>query len=102
MTNEQIQQNSINFGPKCSPEIENVPQTAFVVFAAFRDSVLAPGPAGVVEGPGRMSGVASLPPCITSHNLGLTDISDSGIVVRWLDLHCFVSMLCVWIVWWFS
>ena len=36
MSNEQIRQNSVNFGPKCSPEIENVPQTAF---AAFRDSV---------------------------------------------------------------
>ena len=40
MTNEQIQQNSVNFGPKCSPEIENVPQTAFAVIAAFRDCPL--------------------------------------------------------------
>ena len=37
-TNEQIWQNSVNFGPKCSPEIEKVPQTEFAVFAAFRDS----------------------------------------------------------------
>ena len=38
--NEQIQQNIVNFGPKCSPEVENVPLTALAVMAAFGNSGL--------------------------------------------------------------
>ena len=28
----------VNFGPKCSPEVQNVPPSVMVVIAAFRDS----------------------------------------------------------------
>ena len=40
--NEQIRQNSVNFGPKCSPEVQNVPPPMVAVAAAFRDSVPEP------------------------------------------------------------
>ena len=53
MTNEQIRQNNVNFGPKFSPEIENVPQTEFAVFAAFRDSVPWGGVGAAPSHPGK-------------------------------------------------